>query len=41
VSMARRGDGLPVRGLPLDDQYHKKPAYEVLLNAFATAPMKP
>jgi endo-1,4-beta-xylanase len=41
VSMARRADGLPVRGLPLDDQYHKKPAYEVLLNAFATAPMKP
>jgi endo-1,4-beta-xylanase len=41
VSMARRADGLSVRGLPLDDQYHKKPAYEVLLNAFATAPMKP
>jgi endo-1,4-beta-xylanase len=41
VSTARRADGLPVRGLPLDDQYRKKPAYEVLLNALATAPMKP
>jgi endo-1,4-beta-xylanase len=40
VSMARRADGLPVRGLPLDDQYRKKPAYEVLLHALAAAPMK-
>jgi endo-1,4-beta-xylanase len=40
VRMARRADGLSVRGLPLDDQGHKKPAYEVLLTAFVTAPMK-
>jgi endo-1,4-beta-xylanase len=40
IDFARRADGLPVRGLPLDDQYHKKPAYEVLLKAFATAPTK-
>jgi GH35 family endo-1,4-beta-xylanase len=40
VDFARRADGLPVRSLPLDDQYHKNPAYDVLLNAFATAPMK-
>jgi endo-1,4-beta-xylanase len=40
VEFARRADGLPVRGLPLDAQYHKKPAYDVLLHAFATAPAK-
>jgi endo-1,4-beta-xylanase len=41
VEFARRADGLPVRGLPLDDQYNKKPAYDALLHAFATAPTKP
>jgi endo-1,4-beta-xylanase len=40
VDFARRTDGLPVRSLPLDDQYHRKPAYDVLLKALATAPMK-
>jgi endo-1,4-beta-xylanase len=40
VEFARRADGLPVRGLPLDDQYHHKPAYEALLEAFSTAPTK-
>jgi endo-1,4-beta-xylanase len=40
VDFARRADGLPVRGLPLDAQYQKKPAYHVLLHAFATAPVK-
>jgi endo-1,4-beta-xylanase len=40
VDFARRADGLPVRGLPLDDRYHTKPAYDVLLQAFATAPTK-
>jgi endo-1,4-beta-xylanase len=39
VNFARRAEGLPVRSLPLDDRYHKKPAYDVLLNALATAPM--
>jgi endo-1,4-beta-xylanase len=41
VEFTRRADGLPVRGLPLDDQFNRKPAYDVLLNAFATAPTKP
>jgi endo-1,4-beta-xylanase len=40
VDFARRADGLPVRGLPLDAQYHKKPAYDVLWQAFGTAPTK-
>ncbi len=40
VEFARRADGLPVRGLPLDDQYHRKPAYDVLLRAFTSAPTK-
>jgi endo-1,4-beta-xylanase len=40
VEFARRPDGLPVRGLPLDDQYHRKPAYDALLQAFTTAPTK-
>ena len=40
VDFARRADGLPVRSLPLDNHYHKKPAYEALWQAFATAPTK-
>jgi GH35 family endo-1,4-beta-xylanase len=40
VDVARRADSLPVRGLPLDAQYRKKPAYNVLLHAFGTAPTK-
>jgi len=40
VDFARRADGLPARGLPLDDQYHHKPAYHALLQAFRTAPIK-
>jgi endo-1,4-beta-xylanase len=40
ADFARRADGLPVRGLPLDAQYHKKPAYDALWHAFATAPTK-
>jgi endo-1,4-beta-xylanase len=40
VAFARRADGLPVRSLPLDDQYNRKPAYDVLLEVFATAPTK-
>jgi len=40
VGFARRADGLPVRSLPLDAQYRRKPAYDVLLKAFAAAPTK-
>jgi GH35 family endo-1,4-beta-xylanase len=40
VDCARRADGLPVRGLPLDARYRKKPAYNVLLHAFGPAPTK-
>jgi endo-1,4-beta-xylanase len=40
VDFARRADGLPVRGLPLDAQFQKKPAYHVLWHALATAPVK-
>src|SRR5262249_22458153 len=40
VDFAHRADGLPVRGLPLDAQYRKKPAYNVLWHAFGNAPTK-
>lgn len=40
LEFARRADGLPVRGLPLDNQYHHKPAYDALFQAFSTAPTK-
>jgi endo-1,4-beta-xylanase len=40
VNFARRADDLLVRSLPLDDRYHKKPTYDVLLNTLATAAMK-
>jgi endo-1,4-beta-xylanase len=40
VDFARRADGLLVRSLPLDAQYRRKPAYDVLLKAFAAAPTK-
>jgi endo-1,4-beta-xylanase len=37
---SRRSDGLASRGLVLDQDYHKKPAYNALLTALGNAPVK-
>jgi endo-1,4-beta-xylanase len=37
---SKRPDGLPSRGLVLDQNYQKKPAYNALLTALGSAPLK-
>ena len=37
---AKRADGLPARGLPLDDEFNRKPMWAALARAFDFAPVR-
>ncbi len=37
---AKRGDGLPARGLPLDDEFNRKPMWAAMARAFDFAPVR-
>jgi endo-1,4-beta-xylanase len=37
---AKRADGLPVRGLPLDDEFNRKPMWAAMARAFDFAPVR-
>jgi endo-1,4-beta-xylanase len=40
TDFAPRPDGLPVRPLPLDDQWQRKPAWQAMMDSFARAPSR-